>query len=80
MNGFAHNPVEYAEKVPCPVLVLHGEDDRRVSVSECRSVFEALPGRKRFELFAGVGHEACCRSSPDHWRREISAFLDSIAE
>jgi len=68
MNGFAHNPVEYAARVDCPALVMHGQQDKRVSVSEVQAVCDALVGQKRLEIFPDVGHESCYRTRPD-WRR-----------
>jgi uncharacterized protein len=76
MNGFAHNPVDYAARVDCPVLQLHGTLDRRVLESEARSVFEALGGEKQFEVFPETGHESCFSSRPDQWNRLVARFLD----
>jgi alpha-beta hydrolase superfamily lysophospholipase len=76
MNGFAHNPVEYAARVDCPALVMHGQLDKRVSVPEVQAVCDALAGQKRLEILPGVGHESCYRSRPDLWRRHVAEFLD----
>lgn len=76
MNGFAHNPVEFATKVDCPVLLMHGENDKRVSVPEVQAVFQALAGEKHLEIFPGVGHESCHRTRPDLWTRHVAEFLD----
>ena len=80
MNGFAHNPVEYASRVDCPVLLLHGQQDKRVSVSEVEAVCANLPGKKRLEIFPDVGHEACYRTRPDLWIQHVSAFLTDVAD
>lgn len=79
MNGFTHNPIDYTPRVDCPVLLMHGELDQRVAVSEARAVFESLPGEKRFEVFPDVGHESCHRTRPDLWRQHVEWFLDSHA-
>jgi alpha-beta hydrolase superfamily lysophospholipase len=79
MNGFAHNPVEYASRVECPVLLLHGQQDRRVSVAEVEAVFANLAGMKQLEIFPDVGHEACYRTRPELWIQHVSAFLDDLA-
>jgi pimeloyl-ACP methyl ester carboxylesterase len=50
MNGFAHNPVEYAARVDCPALLLHGEADARVSVAEAQSLCSALTGEQQLEF------------------------------
>lgn len=79
MNGFAHNPTEYATRVKCPALLMHGERDKRVSVAEARAVFENLAGEKQFELFPEVGHESCFRTRPDLWTQLVAEFLDRRA-
>jgi len=76
MNGFAHNPVEYAARVDCPVLLMHGDQDKRVRVSEVQAVYDALAGEKRLEIFPQVGHESCYRTRPDLWGRHVGEFLD----
>ena len=76
MNGFRHNPCEYAARVECPALVMHGEQDKRVSVPEVQAVFDALVGQKHLEIFPEVGHESCYRTRPDLWDRHVTEFLD----
>jgi len=76
MNGFAHNPCEYAPRVNCPALVMHGELDKRVSVPEVQAVYDALAGPKRLEVFPATGHESCYRTRPDLWGRHVTEFLD----
>lgn len=76
-NGFKHNPAEYAKGVECPVLVLHGENDTRVSRAQLESVFNNLGGEKRLKFFP-AGHEACLASDPPQWKRSVSAFLSSL--
>ncbi|GAB4442571.1 MAG: hypothetical protein Fur0044_38990 [Anaerolineae bacterium] len=74
-SGFRHNPVEYAASVYCPALVLHGTDDPRATLAEGRAVFQNLNGKKWFEAFSGVGHEAYLAAKPDEWQRAVSQFL-----
>ena len=76
MNGFAHNPFEYAAHVTCPALVMHGAQDKRVSVPEVQAVFDALAGPKHLEIFPEVGHESCYRTRPDLWNAQVTEFLD----
>jgi alpha-beta hydrolase superfamily lysophospholipase len=75
-NGFAHNPVDYAGKASCPVLLLHGEKDRNVTMEQAESIFHVLPGPKEMEVFQGVGHESYVVRQPDQWREVIARFLD----
>ena len=39
-----------------PLLVLHGEGDEIVPLSQGRALFEAAPGAKRMHVFRGLGH------------------------
>jgi alpha-beta hydrolase superfamily lysophospholipase len=76
--GFKHNPVEYATRVQCPTLMLHGTDDPRATLAEGRAVFQNLRGIKQFEAFAGVGHESYLAVQPDQWKRTVFQFLAQV--
>jgi alpha-beta hydrolase superfamily lysophospholipase len=73
--GFRHNPVEYAARVHCPTLMLHGTNDPRATLAEGLAVFQNLKGQKHFEAFTGVGHEAYLAAQPEQWQRTITDFL-----
>lgn len=75
--GFEHNPVKYAQQVQCPVLMLHGTEDPRVTTTQAEAVFQSLNGPKQLERFDGVGHESYFQSQPDKWKRIVSDFLDN---
>jgi alpha-beta hydrolase superfamily lysophospholipase len=78
-NGFAHNPVAYARRVRCPVLLLHGRDDYKVRAAEVEAVYRALPVEKQLYVFDGLGHESFAASRPDEWKGAVAAFLHSRA-
>lgn len=78
-DGFQHNPVEYARSVTCPALLMHGDQDRRISMREVRAIFENLAGPKKFTAFAGVGHESYLAARRDDWRRAVGDFLGGIS-
>ncbi|MFN7973077.1 MAG: alpha/beta hydrolase [Acidobacteriota bacterium] len=40
----------------CPVLIVHGDRDRTVPVTQGRALFEAAPGAKRLEILPGAHH------------------------
>jgi pimeloyl-ACP methyl ester carboxylesterase len=80
-NGFGHNPVEYAASVRCPILFLHGASDSRAREAEARRVFAAVPGRKWFKGFPGIGHAATVVPYRGLWKQTVSQFLqDANAE
>ena len=78
-DGFTHNPTEYAKSVTCPAMVMHGDQDPRVSMQEARSVFANLVGPKRFTSLSGVGHQSYLTARPEEWRRGVAEFLGAIS-
>jgi uncharacterized protein len=77
MDGFGHNPVDYAQAIDCPVLLLHGELDQRVTVADATRVLESLPGEKRWQLFKGAnGHGSLASDDAELWRWVVSRFLE----
>jgi len=79
-NGFEHNPIDYAARVDCPVLLMHGARDHRVTTEQARSIFDALGGPKEFELFADAGHESYAARQPERWRAVLAGFLSRYAK
>jgi hypothetical protein len=74
-DAFDHNPVEYAAAIRCPALMMHGALDRMVRTGEAESIFAALAGPKRWELFADVGHQSYCLKYPARWTAVVKDFL-----
>jgi alpha-beta hydrolase superfamily lysophospholipase len=74
-NGFAHNPCDYARDVHCPVLLMHGTSDPRVSREQIDNVFENLAGEKELVLMEGAGHEPYLDSHSAEWKAAVSTFL-----
>ncbi len=74
-SGFRHNPVEYASKVLCPVLMLHGTYDERATLQQAQAVFEEVNGEKYFESFMDIGHESYLSVNPDQWKNIVEQFL-----
>jgi alpha-beta hydrolase superfamily lysophospholipase len=74
-NAFAHNPADYARNVRCPVLLMHGALDPRVSEKDMQAIHDALAGKKALCSFAGVGHESYVNRRPAPWREQVETFL-----
>lgn len=79
-SGFRHNPAEYATHIHCPVLLMSGERDPRVTKEQSKAVFDGLQGPKRIVLFPGVGHESCLSACPDLWKASVERFLEGSVE
>lgn len=49
-------PIERVLSLRCPVLLVHGEQDRHTTIEEGGRIFAALPGPKEFYLLPGAAH------------------------
>jgi hypothetical protein len=78
--AFTHNPVDYAQHVQCPVLLLHGRQDQRVSAAQAQRIFDRFPGAKQIELFDGVAHGSLFAAKPEQWARAVSQFLHRLCK
>lgn len=76
-DGLAHDPVDYASTVRVPALVLCGDSDARVRVSEARAVASAASAT--LVVFEGVGHAQLVTADRLRWRQTVLPFLDSVA-
>ncbi len=77
-NPFKHNPATYAQKAHCPVLLMHGGKDPRVTVEEVQQVYRAFPGIKTFKLFPHLAHETYVGACPEEWLSAVRGFLDPL--
>lgn len=79
-NGFAHNPADYAQRVRCPTVLLHGEVDSRARVEEARRVFANMPGPKAFFSFSGLGHDGAVKQHRSQWEEAMQWGLEEAAK
>ena len=74
-NAFGPNPADYAGHVHCPVLMMQGGLDPRITDSQARNLFDHLSGPKQFDLFDRAGHCAFLEAYPDRWNNIVAQFL-----
>ncbi len=77
-NGFEHNPIDFAKAVRCPVLVLHGQRDPWMSVSQIQALFRNFPSPKQLLIAPNVGHELLVSANPSLWQQAIGEFLPQV--
>ncbi|MEM8779958.1 MAG: alpha/beta fold hydrolase [Cyanobacteria bacterium P01_G01_bin.49] len=77
-NGFAHNPVTYANQVKCPTLLLHGKLDKWTTMAEINQIFQNLQGFKELVIFPNTGHSLLVTVDKDYWKRSVDQFLKAI--
>lgn len=75
--AFDHNPADYAAAVRCPVLLMHGDEDRRVSRDEMLSIFNGLACEKQLVVFQDAGHGVYLSRNRQRWTRSVDRFLSA---
>ncbi len=78
VNGFTHNPIEFAKDVKCPALVIHGEQDKWTTVEEIQDLYENLQGPKQIVISPEAGHNSLIGVNRNLWNSTINQFFDSL--
>ena len=73
--AFDHNPRDYAKNVDCPVLLMYGEQDQKVSKQEIEDIYSGLAGKKRLIAYPKAGHENYLTKYKRQWSSDIRNFL-----
>jgi len=73
--AFSHNPSEYAKFVSVPALILYGEQDQRVTLSESKEIFKNLQGRKGLVTYPNAGHNVFATENQQKWAKDVREFL-----
>jgi alpha-beta hydrolase superfamily lysophospholipase len=74
-DAFAHDPIDFAARVRCPALLMHGRRDWRVRSAEAEAIYAAVPGAKRYEVFEDAGHQSYCGRCREQWCEVVGKFL-----
>jgi len=75
--AFGHEPTTYAKNVKCPVLLMYGEKDAKVSRNEIDEIYANLCGSKQLVTFPNAGHENYLHSYKQEWRTAVVSFLQN---
>lgn len=78
INGFTHNPIDFAKDVHCPTLVIHGEQDKWTTVEEINALFENLKVSKQIIISPDVGHQQLVAVNRELWNSTINKFFNSL--
>jgi alpha-beta hydrolase superfamily lysophospholipase len=74
MTRDRYDNVQNLSRYSGPVAVAAAEDDEVIPPKRSRRLFELLPGRKRFWLLPGAGHNTWPDVVDDAWWREVLRF------
>lgn len=75
-DGIKHNVYAEAEKISCPVLIIHGDKDEDVGISQSYELIHHL-GKQKMEVIAGADHHY---SSIPHFTKAINLAMDFLED
>lgn len=73
--AFGHEPITYATQIECPVLLMYGEKDEKVSRIEIDEIYSNIRTSKQLVTFSEAGHEDYLKLYRAEWKSNVSAFL-----
>ncbi len=76
--AFSHNPDEYAKAIRCPVLLLYGEKDNKVSRAETDAIYANLQGKKTLKTYPLAGHDNYLIRYKSQWISDVTGFLTNL--
>ena len=71
--------IDKIDKVDCPVLILHGKQDRTISFKHGQKLYEKAKEPKYFHWFEDAGHNDILYFEAEYWR-EIKEFKKKITD
>jgi len=71
-----YNSLSKLPEIRCPVLVVHGDTDALIPVSEGLTLFEAAGEPKELFLVEGAGHNDVSMAAGDEYGARIRGWLD----
>ena len=74
----AYRTLRRIHELDAPLLVLHGDRDEIVPLSQGRALFEAAPGPKRMHVFPGLGHNDLVPLAGAELPRVIALWVNGL--
>lgn len=76
-NAFEHNPTKYAKYIEIPTLLVHGQNDQRVTANEIHQIFNNLAGQKELLVLKESGHDGYLENNYHEWTKTINTFIET---
>ena len=70
------NPADWAERVVCPVLLIHGKSDKRIPPQNSEIIFDRLQSEKDLWLVDKAGHTQAFKTNPSEYTHRVLKFLN----
>ena len=74
-----YTAIDDIERVHSPVLVIAGDQDRIIPLTQSRRVYEAATATKELVILAGAGHNDMELLAGDEMLAAIGRFVDRLA-
>jgi fermentation-respiration switch protein FrsA (DUF1100 family) len=68
-------PIERVSLLRCPVLVVHGTEDRHTTMQEAERLFAAAPAPKEFYAVTGAAHVDLHTFGGKEYERRVGGFF-----
>ena len=68
-------PIEHMTSLRCPVMILHGTEDRHTTLAEAKRIYDAVDQPKEFHAFNGAAHVDLHAFDPRTYENKVGAFL-----
>lgn len=68
-------PIEYINKLQCPVLIASGDQDLHTTLDQTLRLFEAAPEPKELVIFKGAAHEDLLEHNPQLYEEKVVGFF-----
>lgn len=73
-----NNPVDSVAASDAPILIVHGDADKAVSVQDAYDIAKVMRNPKsRLEIFHGIGH-GYCLSQREKYKKAVTDFLEEV--
>lgn len=71
------SPRDAIKQLPCPVLILTGEDDQHTFPTDARQVYDAATVKKSWHVYPGAAHVDLYGFAHDDYERRLLEFIAS---
>ena len=68
------NPSDWARRIQCPVLLIHGKNDWRIPPEHSVCLFNTIASRKDLWIVEGTGHTEAFFHRPHDYLRRVNEF------
>jgi fermentation-respiration switch protein FrsA (DUF1100 family) len=79
LSEFKFPTAEFLDGISCPVLVLHGEQDKVVPLKQGQLLFDRLQTEKYFHTMP-AGHNDLHQVNPDKYWEHINQLIDAMGD